>query len=64
MNPHDKRRKVTDPCPLCGKEMDVGDVDCVQIHAGIGGLMHESCLDEFENDEGGCDGSDPSEQGE
>jgi hypothetical protein len=42
-------------CPLCGKPIDPGDVDAVQIHGGDGGFMHESCLKEFDN-EGGRDG--------
>jgi hypothetical protein len=43
-------------CPLCGKEIDAGDVDAIQVHGGDGGLVHEGCIEEH-NDEPGLFGA-------
>lgn len=41
-------------CELCGQAVDPGDLDSVQIHAGIvGGFVHASCLEEYDDAETG-----------
>jgi hypothetical protein len=43
-------------CPLCGKEIEAGDVDAVEVG---GGIVHEDCLAE-RDDEGLFGGPDPA----
>jgi hypothetical protein len=39
-------------CPLCGKEIDAGDVDAIQVHGGDGGLVREGCIEEHDDEPG------------
>lgn len=42
----------TERRPLCGKEIDAGDVDAIQVHGGDGGLVHEGCIEERDDEPG------------
>jgi hypothetical protein len=45
-------------CGICGQPIKVKDTDVVQVHGGEGGLVHESCLQEYD-DEAAIDESQP-----
>jgi hypothetical protein len=45
--------QTTERCSICGEPIDVGDADAVQVHASVGGLVHEQCLVEYEGGEDG-----------
>lgn len=38
-------------CPLCGESVKIDDLDAVQLHAGVGGILHKSCLNDYEDEE-------------
>lgn len=43
---------TVEKCAFCGQPISLDDDDVAQLHGGRDGLVHKSCLEQYDADEG------------